>query len=123
MDRRFYRFVFAGAAATLTTYAVLIFGVESLELSAVFASVVGYALGILVNYALNYRYTFNARQRHTAVFPKFLAVMVIGMLTNAAIMAACVELLGLHYLLAQLLAITVVLSWSYTANRLWTFAG
>jgi putative flippase GtrA len=49
--------------------------------------------------------------------------MAIGMLTNAAIMAACVELLGLHYLLAQLLAIAVVLSWSYTANRLWTFAG
>jgi putative flippase GtrA len=123
MDTRLYRFVLAGGAATLTTYLVLIAGVEAFNLPAVAASALGYALGIVVNYVLNYRFTFNARQRHTSVFPKFLAVMLIGMLANAAIMAAGVELLGLHYVLAQFLAIAVVLSWSYTANRLWSFAG
>lgn len=123
MRSRFYRFVLAGAGATLTTYAVLVIGVELLRLSPVLASIIGYALGIVVNYTLNYRYTFAARGRHATVFPKFLAVMLVGMLVNAAIMAVCVNLAGLHYLVAQLIAISVVLAWSYTANRRWTFAG
>ena len=122
MDTRLYRFVLAGGASTLTTYLVLIAGVEVFSLPAVAVSVIGYALGIVVNYVLNYRYTFNASQRHAAAFPKFLVVMLVGMLANAAIMAAGIELVGLHYAAAQLLAIAVVLSWSYTANRLWTFA-
>jgi putative flippase GtrA len=33
-----------------------------------------------------------------------------------------VNWLGLHYTVAQLAAIAIVLLWSFSANRLWTFA-
>lgn len=123
MKGRFSRFLLAGAAATATTYLTLIVGVELLRLPAVPASAAGYALGILVNYAINYRFTFESSKKHSAVFPKFLFVMLVGMVANATMMAVGISVIGLHYLVAQLVAIAVVLSWSYTANRLWTFAG
>ncbi len=108
-------------AATVTTYAVLIVGVEGLHISAVTASIAGYMLGMVVNYLLNYRYTYGSDQHHHVVIPKFLTVMAVGMFINAALMYVGINWLGLHYLLAQLAAVAVVLMWSFTANRLWTF--
>ena len=122
MNKQFLRFALVGAAATITTYAVLIIGVEGFHFNAVISSVVGYGLGVMVNYILNYRYTFSSNQSHHVVIPRFLAVMAAGMLINATVMYAGMNWLGLHYMFAQLAAVGVVLMLSFTANRLWTFA-
>jgi len=122
LKNQFLRFVLVGTTATITTYAVLIVGVEGLHVNAIAASVVGYVLGIMVNYILNYRFTFGSDQRHHVVIPKFLTVMVIGMFINAAVMYMGINWLGFHYMLAQLAAVAVVLMLSFTANRLWAFA-
>ena len=91
-------------------------------MNAVKASVAGYMAGIAVNYILNYRYTFGSDQRHHVVIPRFLAVMVVGMFINAAVMYAGINWLGFHYMLAQLAAVALVLMFSFTANRSWAFA-
>jgi putative flippase GtrA len=120
---QFKRFALVGLAATATTFAILIFGVEVVGISAVAASLIGYTLGIFVNYALNYRFTFRSNNSHLNVFPKFLVVMISGLVFNAVIMLVCVDLVGLHYMLAQLIAVALVLIWSFTANRFWSFSG
>lgn len=91
---QFIKFSIAGFIATVATYAVLITLVELWEVDAVLASIVGYVAGTVVNYILNYRFTFRSDQRHHIVVPKFLLVKAIGLL----------------------------LIWSYTAKRLWAFA-
>ena len=115
-------FALVGTAATIVTFAVLIISVEVLHANAIMASVVGYALGIVVNYILNYRYTFGSDQHHHVVMPKFLVVMVIGMFINTAVMYLGINWFRFHYMLAQLIAVAIVLMLSFTANRLWTFA-
>jgi putative flippase GtrA len=122
LKNQFLRFALVGSAATITTYAILIVGVEGLHINAVAASVTGYLLGIGVNYFLNYRYTFGSDQHHHVVIPKFLAVMMVGMFINAAVMYTGTNWLGFHYMLAQLAAVVVVLMLSFTANRFWAFA-
>jgi putative flippase GtrA len=122
LKNQFLRFALVGSAATITTYAILIIGVEGLHINAVAASVTGYLLGIGVNYFLNYRYTFGSDQHHHVVIPKFLAVMMVGMFINAAVMYTGTNWLGFHYMLAQLAAVVIVLMLSFTANRFWAFA-
>jgi len=121
MKRQFLRFALVGTVATMTTYSVLIVGVENLHMNAVTASIAGYMLGMIVNYVLNYRYTFSSVQRHHVVLPRFVLVMVMGMLINAGVMYSGINWLGIHYMLAQLAAVAVVFMLSFTANRLWTF--
>jgi putative flippase GtrA len=110
-----------GIISTITTYAVLIIGVELMRVPVIPSSIVGYALGIVVNYVLNYTFTFMASEKHSIVFPRFMVVMSIGMATNAAVMYICNSVFGIHYLIAQTIAVGVVVAWSYTANRVWTF--
>jgi putative flippase GtrA len=122
MQKQFLKFALVGATATLTTYAVLILLVEGPHLGAVPASVVGYLAGAGVNYVLNYRFTFSSSQLHQVAIPRYLAVMTVGLLLNAVIMYVAVSRLAIHYLIAQLVAVAIVLVWSFALNRRWAFA-
>lgn len=119
---QFGRFATVGFIATVTTYAVLIFMVEKLQIGAVPASFTGYLVGGLVNYTLNYRFTFRSSNRHQSVLPRFVIVLALGLLLNTAIMFLAVDIIQVHYLFAQLIAVSIVLVWSYAANRLWAFS-
>jgi len=122
MTSQFAKFVVVGVVATITTYLVLAALVELWRFDPVLASTIGYLAGIVVNYLLNFRFTFQSKQRHIVVMPKYLMVMTIGFLVNAGVMFVAVNSLGVHYAIAQLFAIFVVLVWSFTANRKWAFS-
>ena len=90
-------------------------------MNVIVASMIGYIVGIFVNYGLNYGFTFQSKQHHRILVPKFIIVMMVGLLLNTGLMFVGVNWFDIHYVLAQLAAIAVVLIWSYTANRLWVF--
>jgi putative flippase GtrA len=118
---QFLRFAAVGLGSSLTTYLVLIILVELWQADAVVASALGFVAGMVVNYSLNYRYTFRSSRSHRSVIPKYTAVMIAGLAINTLVMAGGVNWLGVNYLLTQLAAIFVVMLWSFSANRLWAF--
>ena len=121
LKTQFLRFILVGIAATLSTYIILILLVEAWQINVIVASVIGYLVGIVVNYALNYGFTFQSKQHHHHLVPKFIVVMMVGLLLNTGIMFVGVNWFDINYVLAQLAAIAVVLIWSFTTNRLWVF--
>lgn len=118
---QFGRFLSAGVFATAAHYAVLIGLVQFLDIDPVIASVFGFGTGAMVNYYVNYHYTFNSTHPHTTTLPRFLIVALIGMIMNTTAMAIQVKTLGFHYLMAQVVATIFVVMWNFTGNRLWTF--
>ena len=122
MNEQFLRFSLVGVASTLTTFVVLVLLVELLHWQASLASVAGYLAGAGLNYVLNYRFTFGSTQRHQVAVPRFLAIMGVGLALNAGIMHVAVHRLNIHYLLAQAIAVAIVLAWSFAMNRRWAFA-
>jgi putative flippase GtrA len=120
--RLFLKFAGVGVFGTLAHYATLVLLVESFGIGAVFGSSAGFAVGALVNYLLNYRFTFQSSRRHTEALPRFYFVAMFGFLFNALIMWVLVQGLGMHYLISQILATGIVLIWNFAANLIWTFA-
>ena len=121
-DSRFLLFAAIGAVGTTGHYFVLVLLVETAHTSPVLGTGAGYAVGAIINYALNYRFTFRSRAKHHIAATKFIAVALVGASVNAAIVGAGIRLLSLHYLLAQLLATTLVVFMTFTLNKAWTFA-
>lgn len=119
---QFAAFCGVGALATAVHYTLLVALVELAGVGAVAASSAGAALGALVGYALNRRYTFRSGRRHGEALPRFAATAAAGWLLNAAVMYVATQVLGLHYLAAQVLATGIVLAWNFGMNRAWTFA-
>lgn len=118
---QFARFLGAGAVSTVAHYAVLIGFVQLMSTDAILASVFGFCTGAVVNYLVNYHYTFDSSQPHTATLPRFIGVALVGVTLNTAAMSVQIKTLGLHYLVAQVLATVVVVLWNFAGNKLWTF--
>lgn len=120
LARQLARFVAVGAVATVVHYSILIALVELAGLQPVLSTTAGYAAGTVVSYVLNRRYTFKSNAPHRSSFPKFVALNVIGMLLNGAILGALVAA-GVWYLLAQMIATGLVLFWNFFGARFFAF--
>ena len=95
--------------------------VQMAGVTPVLASAGGFVLGALVNYFLNYRYTFRSNNRHHEAIIKFFTIALVGLVLNTLIISLAIDILSLHYLLAQVIATGLVLIWNFTGNRCWTF--
>jgi len=120
---QFTKFAGVGAIGTVAHYVVLVGLVNLAGTNPVFASGVGAMVGASVNYVLNYRHTFDSKARHRDAAPKFVIVALVGILINMLVMLVLVAILGVYYLVAQILATGVVLGWNFLGNRFWTFRG
>ena len=119
---QFLMFAGIGAVGTLGHYTILIVLVQFWMVDPVFASSFGFVVGAIINYILNYRFTFNSNKRHREALAKFLVVATIGAGINGIIMYAGVENTRINYLIVQVFATAVVLLWNFMVNKIWTFA-
>lgn len=115
------KFSAVGALGTLAHYSVLVFLVQLLSVNVLVASSTGAIVGALVNYFLNYKWTFNSNKRHSEAMAKFFAVAGVGFVMNGLFMALFTEALFMHYLIAQVMTTGIVLFWNFLANHYWTF--
>lgn len=114
-------FVATGAIGTSAHFATLICLVQAAGVSAIWSSCYGSIVGALVNYILSYHFVFRSKKHHGPALIQFLTVAVVGLSLNFAVMTLAVNMLGLHYLLSQVLATGTVLFFTFIGNRFWTF--
>lgn len=118
---RFTKFAGVGVVGTLAHYITLIIAVQVLQLSAVVGSSFGAVIGALVNYFLNYRYTFNSSKKHHVAMSQFFMIAGIGFIINGLLIALLTEKYSIHYLMAQIITTGILLIWNFLGNQFWTF--
>jgi len=115
--RQVLRFAVVGVIATATHYSILTALVEIGHVNKIVATTIGYAIGTIVSYVLNRRFTFDARGTPVVKsFAKFAVLYGVGAFLNAAIFGALVHA-GLFYLIAQVIATGIVLFWNFLGAR------
>ena len=120
--KQYVMFAGVGAIGTAGHYLVLILLVELLAVAPVLATTLAYVVGALINYYLNYHYTFSSDKPHMQSMVKFFTIAAIGMLFNGLIMDLGIRYLEVNYLISQVMATLVVLQWNFFANKFWTFS-
>ena len=121
LPRQFLRFAAVGAIGTIVQYVTLWVGVEYLATTAVVASAVGYVLGSVVNYLLNYFFTFESGKSHLETASKYYAVLGVGWCINTGLMALFVSQLTWNYWFAQIVTTGIGLIWNFLGSRFWAF--
>jgi putative flippase GtrA len=119
--RQFFTFSGVGLIGTAAQYITLIVLVRAADIYSVLASSIGFIIGAIVNYILNYHITFASKKSHHDAIWKFFSVAFVGLFLNAIIMQFFISYLMVPYLLAQVFATGLVLVWHFSANRMWTF--
>lgn len=118
---QFLRFAMVGASGTAVQYAVLWIGVERFGVGAAAASGAGYLLGAVVNYVLNYFFTFGSRQSHLRAAGRYFTLLAVGWCLNTALMWLLVHEAHWYYWLAQVLTTGLGLLFNFAGSRWWAF--
>ena len=121
LSRQFLRVAAVGATGTAVQYLTLWLGVEWFSLGAVTASAIGYLLGSVVNYVLNYFFTFASGKSHVETASKYYAVLAVGWCLNTALMTLFVRYLDWNYWIAQIVTTGLGLIWNFLGSRFWAF--
>ena len=118
LHHQFLRFAAVGASGTAVQYSVLWGGVEWAGISAAAASGIGYILGSVVNYILNYFFTFKSDKGHGEAASKYFTLLGIGWCINTGLMWLLVDRLGTHPTLAVLLVVAATVPVTFALSRL-----
>lgn len=120
--RQFLTFAVVGGVSTACHFAVLFALHEWARIGVVAGTSCGAAVGAIVNYLLNRRITFAASAGGSGAIPRFALVAITGLALNSASMAVLEQLVPqVHYLLRQCAVTGLVLLYSFTMNKFWTF--
>jgi len=118
--KRLLRYAAVGAAATAAHWALLALAVEAWHWRPWLGSGAGALLGAQVAFWGNRRYTFQHRGAWRPAWVRFHVTAGAGALLGMGLVAMGVWA-GLHYLLAQAVATTLVMLATFAANRAWAF--
>lgn len=118
---RLARFCAVGLLGTAVYYPVLWALVELVRVQVLAATSIAFLLVCVENYLLHYVWTFDSNKAHTAAFPRFLFMNLVGFWINWGVMFLGVEKLALHYLLIQAFAIAAVVAWNFMLSSYWVF--
>jgi putative flippase GtrA len=114
-------YLVAGGIATASHYVTTIVAVESFRVVPLAASIAGFVVGAFVKYGLNYFVAFRSAQRHVIAAPRFALMEAILLAGNALFFWLLHDLLGLHYMAAQVLTTLALIPPGYLLGRLWVF--
>ena len=110
-----------GVVAVVCHYGVLITLVEVFRATPVPATLAGFVGGGIVSYLLNRRHTFVSDRAHALAGPRFALVAAVGFCITWGLMHVFTKILSAPYIPAQLVTTLIVMVWSYTAHRFFTF--
>ena len=120
--RQFIKFGIVGAIGTVVDVTILVFLKEIVGLNVYVANSISFTLAVFNNYTLNSLWTFGDQERwHQRQLVQFFIVSIVGLALSSALLFFFHDIVHLHYLIAKVLGILVVLFWNFSANRFWTF--
>ena len=115
------RYVVVGVLGTAIHFGILAALVEWFHMDPVLSSGIGFVVTLIVSYVLNHTWTFRSTARHRSALPRYVAVSVLGLGLNTAVMYLAVRVLGLWYVAGQALVVVVVPATNFVLNRSWSF--
>ena len=109
---QFIRYVLVALASFCAQYTVFSLLIEMLDLYPTLASALGYLAGSVINYILNYIYSFRSQHRHSSTILRFYGAVAFGFCVNTACMFLLNEQVGLWVWPSQVTAsvITVLVN-------------
>jgi putative flippase GtrA len=116
----FAKFFLVGGFATCLQYILMIVFIELFWVPEVLASALAYAISAIANYLANYHLTFKSQQKHILAFSKFIFVASFALAINT-LLFFLVFSIGVHYLLAQIVATLVTLIINFLAHKFWIY--
>ena len=115
------RFLLVGVANTLTALSVIYALIWAFDAPNLVANVFGYAVGLIISYLLNGRWTFGFRGSLAAALPRFVLVLVVAYLANLLTVCAALYIWSINHYIAHAAGVVPYTLISYFGSKLFVF--
>ena len=115
------KYAIVGATGALVDFVLLFVLTDGFGLHYLVSATSSFILSAWLNYVLNRNWTFRSNGQRRKQLPIFFIIATLGLFINNNIMYFSVEKIGLHYLLAKVIATAVVTFWNFFGNKYLTF--
>lgn len=122
VSKQFLRYLVAGGSALGLHFLLMTLLIETGSSGEVAASAAGFLAGCLLNYTLQYHYTFTSNVDHQSAVLRYTVVTLAMLVLNLLIFKALLTLVSTGWVLAQLIASGMVFLGNFVINRRFTFA-
>jgi putative flippase GtrA len=112
-----FRFLLVGGFCFLLEYALLYSLTEFAHLPYLYSSAIAFCISLVLNYILCVTFVFHAYHQTTMQAVLFVITSLMGLGINQATMWFFVEIAGLWYMAAKLIASAIVMIWNYFTKR------
>lgn len=118
--RQIIRFAFVGGSAFVIDYAVMIFLTEAVGINYLISSGISFAVSVIYNYILSVHWVFDVDKDRSkkAEFVIFIILSVIGLGINQLVMWIAVDLAGIFYMIAKIIATAIVMVYNFITRKL-----
>lgn len=115
------KFGVVGALATFIDFVVLIALTELGGWDPVLSAAVSFVVSVVFNYVASMRFVFTRREDlgRAEELVIFVALSVVGLLINEALMWLGTSALSLNYVLVKVVATALVMLWNFCSRKRW----
>ena len=116
------KYFLVGGVCALLEWSIFAFFLYGLEQHYLISGTLSFLLGTAANYFLSVRFVFGTglRARNERIALLYL-VSVIGIAFNLTVLAIVIDLIGLHEMVAKVLATGAVFGWNFVARYYYVF--
>jgi len=114
---QFFKYVLVALVSIAGQY--LVFGalLSNFDLYPTLASALGYLFGSVINYALNYFFSFRSQHRHAATIARFYGAVAFGFVINSSCMFLFTGLLDLPIWPSQVASSAITISLNFSVMK------
>lgn len=117
----FFKFLLTGGLATTVQYIILEIGTSFYGLSASSSTGIGYGIGSIISYFMNYFFTFNSTVSHSKATFRFYTMVCIGWFLSVVFMYLLVDVLDLNKWFSQIFTTGIVFIFNYLISKSFIF--
>ena len=115
---QFFRYFFVGGIAAVVNIGAL-FVLKESGVNLIVANIIGFTLGLIVNYLLSRKFVFAEEKMENGVFEfiTYAVIGVIGLAIDTFLVWLFTEQMGLWYIFSKVLSTVIVFVWNFVARK------
>ncbi|HOZ36702.1 MAG TPA: GtrA family protein [bacterium] len=122
LNKKFIRFAISGGVATLVDVAILYTLTEWAGIWYLLSSVFSFLIGSITHFAISRTWVFDKIEKpFWQQYQSFFVIHLGGLTINTTALYLLVEYWGLYYILAKMITVLFGVSWTFWANKKFTF--
>ena len=116
---QFIRYFFVGGIAAVVNIGSLFLMVDIFNINYILSNIVGFILGIIINYSLSKMIVFTDNEDINRIFEIMMYVIIgiLGLIFDTVMLWIFTSKIGIYYMISKIISTILIFVWNFVARK------